>query len=111
MLETGGTDGGMVGSSSRRWMTPHGSWRPQAGSGWRGPSPPPVGGDAPLTDLVIEVHDAARELIRATKTQDLRGAYHVLDDLVLRIRQHHPAPPSERRGLLGFEFPHGCCCN
>lgn len=69
------------------------------------------GGDAPPTDLVNEVHDAARELIRPTKTRDLRGAYRVLDDLVLRIRQHHQVPPSQRRGLLGFEFPQGCCCN
>jgi hypothetical protein len=46
----------------------------------------------PPTDLVIEAHEAARELIRATKAKDLRGAYEVLDELVLEIKGSDSAP-------------------
>jgi hypothetical protein len=35
---------------------------------------------------VAEVHEAARELMRATETRDLLAAYTVLDDLVARIK-------------------------
>ncbi len=44
-----------------------------------------------LQNLVIEVHEAARELIRATRSEDLRGAYAVLDRLVLEIKRAYPA--------------------
>ncbi len=49
------------------------------------------GDDIPPADLVIEVHEAARELIRATGTKDLRAAYDVIDHLVLEIKQSYPA--------------------
>jgi hypothetical protein len=45
------------------------------------------GEGVPPTDLVIEVHEAARELIRATGAKDLRGAYEVLDDVVLETKR------------------------
>jgi hypothetical protein len=45
------------------------------------------GEGVPPTDLVVEVHEAARELIRATKAKDLRGAYQVLNDLVLETKR------------------------
>lgn len=45
----------------------------------------------PPNDLVIEAHEAARELIRATGSEDLRGAYEVLDELVLEIKGSDPA--------------------
>jgi hypothetical protein len=35
---------------------------------------------------VIEVHEAARELMEATATTDLVGAYAVVDELVLLTR-------------------------
>jgi hypothetical protein len=42
------------------------------------------GNPLPLTDpAVIEVHEAAQELISATETTNVRAAYHVLDELVL----------------------------
>lgn len=47
------------------------------------------GGGVPPPDMVIEVHEAARELIRAADAEDLRAAYGVLDDLVLEIKQAH----------------------
>jgi hypothetical protein len=46
----------------------------------------------PPNELVIEAHEAARELIRATRSEDLRGAYEVLDELVLEIKGSDPAP-------------------
>jgi hypothetical protein len=45
------------------------------------------GEGVPPTDLVIEVHEAARELIRATRAKDLRGAYEVLNDVVLETKR------------------------
>jgi hypothetical protein len=45
-------------------------------------------GDEPssLSDpAVVEAHEAAQELIRATGTMDLVGAYVVVDDLVHRM--------------------------
>ncbi len=44
-------------------------------------------GGIPPADMVIEVHEAARELIQAAGADDLRAAYGVLDDLVLEIKQ------------------------
>jgi hypothetical protein len=41
----------------------------------------------PPADMVIELHEAARELIRAAGADDLRAAYGVLDELVLEIKQ------------------------
>ena len=35
--------------------------------------------------VVVEVHEAARELIRATGAKDLRGAYAILDAVVLEV--------------------------
>jgi hypothetical protein len=49
------------------------------------------GDEIPSAELVIEVHEAARELIRATRSEDLRGAYAVLDRLVLEIKRAYPA--------------------
>jgi hypothetical protein len=49
------------------------------------------GGGVPPPDMVIEVHEAARQLIRAADAQDLRGAYRVRDELVLEIKQAHAA--------------------
>jgi hypothetical protein len=49
------------------------------------------GDDIPPADLVIEVHEAARELIRATGTKDLRAAYDVIDRLALEIKRAYPA--------------------
>jgi hypothetical protein len=40
---------------------------------------------------VIEVHEAARELIRATGSKDLGAAYDVIDHLVLEIKLACPA--------------------
>jgi hypothetical protein len=45
----------------------------------------------PPIELVIEVHEAALQLIRATGAKDLRGAYAVLDELVLEIKRADPA--------------------
>ena len=50
------------------------------------------GGGVPPSALVIEVHEAARELIRATRAKDLRGGYQVLDELVLEVKRSDPAP-------------------
>jgi hypothetical protein len=44
----------------------------------------------PPVDLVVEVHEAARELIRATKTTDLRAAYEVLTELVHEVTRSNP---------------------
>ena len=44
-------------------------------------------GRTPPADMVIEVHEAARELIWATGADDLPAAYGVLDELVLEIKQ------------------------
>jgi hypothetical protein len=59
------------------------------------------GDDTPPADLVIEVHEAARELIRATRAEDLRGAYDVLDCLVLEIKQADPRGTTRCRAPLG----------
>jgi len=44
----------------------------------------------PPVDQVVEVHEAARELIRATKTTDLRAAYEVLTELVDEVKRSNP---------------------
>lgn len=48
------------------------------------------GDGIPPMELVIEVHEAARHLVRATGAMNLRGAYAVLDDLVLEIKRADP---------------------
>jgi hypothetical protein len=48
-------------------------------------------GGVPPVDMVVEVHEAARELIRAADAEDLRAAYRVLDELVLEIKQANAA--------------------
>ncbi len=63
----------VIAAAGRFWM----AWT-QATEG-EGGMPPP--------DMVIEVHEAARELIRAAGADDLRAAYGVLDELVLEIKQ------------------------
>ena len=48
-------------------------------------------GDEPLclsSPAVLEAHDAARELMRATQTADLRAAYGVIDALVGELTPH-----------------------
>jgi len=50
------------------------------------------GGDGvPPPAMVIEVHEAARELIRAADAEDLPGASSVLDALVLEIKEANAA--------------------
>jgi hypothetical protein len=39
---------------------------------------------------VAEVHEATRDLMRATETNDLLAAYSVLNELVARIRLAQP---------------------
>jgi hypothetical protein len=41
----------------------------------------------PPPELVDEVHAASREMICATRTNDLRAAYDVVDTLVLEIKR------------------------
>lgn len=41
---------------------------------------------------VAEVHEATRELMRATETSDLLAAYAVLDELVAQIKRAEPTP-------------------
>jgi hypothetical protein len=48
-------------------------------------------GGIPPVDMVVEVHEAARELIRAAGAENLRAAYGVIDELVLEIKQANPA--------------------
>ena len=51
------------------------------------------GDPLPATDpAVVEAHEAANELVRVTGAADLRGAYEVVDALVLRIKRAQPAP-------------------
>ena len=57
------------------------AWRMAADSG---------GDGVPPMELVIEVHEAARQLIGATGAKDLRGAYAVLDELVLETKRADP---------------------
>jgi hypothetical protein len=50
------------------------------------------GDPLPPTDpAVVEVHEAAVELIRATERTDLRAAYDVIDELVSRFKLPPPA--------------------
>jgi hypothetical protein len=48
-------------------------------------------GGVPPVEMVVEVHEAARELIRAADAENLRAAYGVLDELVLEIKQANAA--------------------
>jgi hypothetical protein len=41
----------------------------------------------PPPELVDQVHAASRDLIRATRTNDLRAAYEVVDSLVLGFKR------------------------
>ncbi len=68
----------VVGAAARFWM----AWTTAVDSDGEG---------IPPIELVIEVHEVARQLIRATGAQDLRGAYAVLDELVLEIKRADPA--------------------
>lgn len=55
-------------------------------------------GDDPLclsSPAVLETHDAARALVRATETNNLREAYGVLDALVV-LRRETPVSPASQ---------------
>jgi hypothetical protein len=68
---------GVIAAAGRFWL----AWT-LATDGQNGMPPP---------EMVIEVHEAARQLIRAADAEDLPGALHVLDALVLEIKQANAA--------------------